>query len=103
AFEAFEMHAEALGCLEDYTDLVRSLPDLPRVVRLCAAIEAARETMALARTPRSEKRWHANVATVRSAMPPPEFDAAWQLGKGLALGDAIHDAQAASADAEMAA
>lgn len=103
AFEAFEMHAESLGCLEDYTDLVRALRDLPRVVRLCAAIETAREMMALARTPRSEKRWHANVDAVRAAMAPADFDSAWKRGKALGLDDAIHDAQAAAAEAEVPA
>jgi predicted ATPase/class 3 adenylate cyclase len=103
AFQTFEMHAEVLGCLEDYTDVVRALGDSERVVRLCAAIATTRESLALARTPGSERRWQDSVAALRADMDAPAFDAAWAQGKGYALDEAIRQAQSALAVTGIAA
>jgi len=103
AFQAFEMHAEILGCLEDYGDVARALGDTPRAVRLCAAIEATRASLALARTPSNERRWQGHLAALRAELPEAVFDQAWTKGAAMRLDDAVLEVQSAGADAAVAA
>jgi len=81
AFQAFEMYAEMLGCLEDVADLlhVRGMPD--DAACLYAAVERLRERLALSQRPRAEVRRKDRVATLRRALGDAAFDAAWAEGR----------------------
>ena len=103
AFRLFEMHAEILGCLEDYAEIARALGDTERAVRLSAAIESTRAALALARTPGNERRWQGHLAALRAELPEPAFAQAWSKGSSMRLDDAVLEAQSAGADAAVAA
>ncbi len=94
AFQAFEMSAEALGCLEDHAALLQRCGQAAEAVRLYAGIEAARERMALRRRARSEHRWRNEVAGARTAINGEAFDAAWSEGGTWTLDQAIAHGEA---------
>ncbi len=96
AFQAFEMFAELLGCLEDYAELVKGLGHAEDAVRLCAAIEASRQRLALPQAPRSEQQWKVRLVAERAALGPVEFDRAWTEGQSWELQEAVQFARSAA-------
>ena len=96
AFQAFEMNAEVLGCLEDHARLVQTLGLVDDAMRLYAATSAARERLALRRPLRSEQRWGAGIAAARTAVGDAAFDAAWTEGRTWNLEVAIGRALASA-------
>ena len=97
AFEAFEMHAEALDCLEDHARLLQASGRADRAVSLCAASDAARERLALRRSPRSVRQWDASLGDARAALDPAAFAAAWSAGRTWSIEEAIRAASATEA------
>ena len=103
AFQAFDMFAELLGCLEDHSELVTAIGRVSDAVRLGGAIESLRGRRALARAPRDDRRWKAFLAEVRDALSPAEFERAWTDGKTWEMQDAVRFAHAAFAAEAVAA
>ena len=103
AFQAFDMFAEMLGCLEDHSELVTAIGRVSDAVRLGGAIESLRGRRALARAPRDDRRWKAFLAEVRDALSPAEFERAWTDGKTWEMQDAVRFAHAAFAAEAIAA
>jgi len=59
AFVAFDMFAELLGCLEDHAELACLDGHVDEALRICAAIDAARERLVLSRPPKAAARFAA--------------------------------------------
>ena len=55
AFQAFDMFAEMLGCLEDLATLAQALGNHSSCVRILAAAQVRRERLGLPRTPKIER------------------------------------------------
>ncbi len=92
AFQAGEMHAEMLGCIEDHAGLWASLGIAHEAARIYGAAAAARERLVLRRYARSVKDWEAGVAAARAALGDRAFDAAWAEGQTWQLEMAIRRA-----------
>ena len=99
SFNVLGMRAELLGCLEDCTGLARAENRLATAARLVGAIELARERLNLARPPKAEERWSAQIAALRKSLPADEFDASRSEGRQWQIDDALR--QALSAQAEL--
>ena len=98
AFMAFEMFAELLGCLEDHAELFSATAQPEQAIRLCAAVEAVRDRLAVPRSPRRKRRWEALVVGNRAAVDRERFDAAWAGGLTVELQEAIRLAQSQPID-----
>ena len=92
AFQASEMHAEMLGCIEDHAGLWASLGIAHEAARIYGAAAAARERLVLRRSARSVKDWEAGVAAARAALGDRAFDAAWAEGQTWQLEMAVRRA-----------
>ena len=92
AFQAFEKHAQVLGCLEDHAGLLQSLGRADDAVRLYATVENFRARLALKRPPRIARQWNDAVAAARAELGDAAFDAAWSEGHAWELDDAIRRA-----------
>ena len=89
AFQAFEMNAQVLGCLEDHAALRQTVGQDADAVRLYSAVETFRERLALRSPPRSAQRRDAAIAAARTTLGDAAFDAAWSAGRALELEQAI--------------
>jgi tetratricopeptide (TPR) repeat protein len=67
AFRASEMWEELLGNLEDHVALAHRDAKPEIAVALAAAAALTRDRLRLARSPRGEHRWHAQLAAMRQA------------------------------------
>ena len=94
AFRDFEMREELVDCLEDHAELARLEGHAELAVRLAGAARQYRGRLDIARSPKAERRWLARLAALRSALPEPMFDSAWELGGRIELDVALRDAQA---------
>jgi predicted ATPase/class 3 adenylate cyclase len=94
AFRAFEMHEELLGCLEDHAALLHASGQIEPAVRMYAAIDVARQRMALGRPPRAEARVRSTIASLRAGMEESAFNAAWSAGTRREIGEAAAEALA---------
>ena len=94
SFQAFQMNAESIGCLEDHARLALSMGFGEQAVRLHAAAAAARETLVLPRAPRSDRRWRDDVEALRQTLGDRDFDPAWAEGREWELKTAIGHALA---------
>ena len=103
AFQAFEMYAEMLGCLEDVADRlhVRGMPD--DAACLYAAVERLREGLALSRPPRFEVRTKDRIGMLRRALGDASFDAAWAQGRSWGIEQTIRRALSSPPMREAAA
>jgi predicted ATPase/class 3 adenylate cyclase len=97
AFQALEMRAEELDCLEDYAALLHAMGRSDAAVRLQAATTSIRVALALPPPPRTEVKRRENIAAARAALGDAAFNAAWSSGTGWALDDASDYALAATA------
>jgi predicted ATPase/class 3 adenylate cyclase len=91
-FDAFEMRAELLECLEDHAALARSVGLVEEAVRQYAATAIARERLGLALRPREALRKQAALAAMREALGDAAFDAAWTDGQRSEVEEAIRRA-----------
>jgi hypothetical protein len=96
AFQAFDMFAELVGCLEDHAMLLNSVGNLLASARLCASAERFRETLVLPRTPRDQRKWQADVARLRAALDAASLEQVWSEGRTWEVGDAVNCALTAS-------
>ena len=94
AFQAFEMTAEALGCIED---LVAGAPDAVDAVRLCGAVDAHRERLGLVRAPREERRWRAVLAALCERLGERALASGRAEGRDWSLEECVRRAQAVGA------
>ena len=74
AFQAVEMNAELLGCIEDHAALLQSQGAIQEAVRIYAAAAAARERLVLRRPPRSEQTWEDGITAARAVLPSSSRD-----------------------------
>ena len=93
-FQADQMHAEMLGCIEDHAGLCASLGSALEAARIYGAAAAARERLVLRRSARSVKDWEAAVATARAALGDRVFKSAWAEGQTWQLDMAVRRALA---------
>ena len=103
AFQAFDMFAELVGCLEDHAMLLEAVGNPLAAARLSAAAERFRETLVLPRTPRDERKWQADVARLRSTLDAASLAKVWSEGRTWEVGDAVACALTATYAAEEAA
>ena len=99
AFREVEMREELADCLEDHAELAHCQGHAQAAVRLAAAASAFRARLAIARSPRAERRWQARMAALHAALAAPQFGAVWDAGSRLELGTALHEAQSLQAGA----
>jgi predicted ATPase/class 3 adenylate cyclase len=88
-FQAFEMRAELLGCLEDYAILERSVGSVREAVRHYATATITRERFGLVRPPRNELCLRAEFAAMRQSLGDAAFEAAWADGQRCGVDEAI--------------
>ena len=91
-FQAFEMRAQMLKCLEDHAALARSLGMVEEAVRLYAATTIARERLGVVRPPRDEQRRRAEFAAMRESLGGAAFEDAWAKGRGCEIQEAVRRA-----------
>ena len=91
-FDAFEMRAELLGCLEDHAMLARSVGSVEEAVRHYATATIARERLGLVWPPRNEQRLQAEFAAMRQSLGDAAFEAAWADGQRCEVEEAIRRA-----------
>jgi tetratricopeptide (TPR) repeat protein len=89
AFQAVEMTAELLGCVEDHAALLQTRGMAPEAVRIYAAAAAARERLVLRRPPRTEQAWEDGTTAARALLGDAGFDAAWAEGHSWQLEMAV--------------
>ncbi|MGE5089529.1 MAG: adenylate/guanylate cyclase domain-containing protein, partial [Candidatus Levyibacteriota bacterium] len=77
AFQAFDMFAELVGCLEDHAALSMRLDDAESATRLFAAADAPRRKVSLPRSPRAERRWTDAVSAARDRLGETAYQQAW--------------------------
>ncbi|MBC8057646.1 MAG: hypothetical protein H7Y61_13810 [Rhizobiales bacterium] len=93
AFRAFGMREEMIGCLEDHAVLACA-EGRTRIAACLAAVAATwRNRLDLRRSAPSESRWEAELQSLRQAISPAEFDAAWHEGSEWQIDRAIHSAR----------
>ncbi|MDE2358415.1 MAG: adenylate/guanylate cyclase domain-containing protein [Betaproteobacteria bacterium] len=93
AFQAFDMFAELLGCLEDHAGMAAKLGNGDAAVRLFAAANAAREKLWLPRSPQAERRWNAALAELRVTLDEAAFRQSWSEGEAADVASAVQWAQ----------
>ncbi len=95
AFRAFEMRLELLTCLEDHSALAiqSGAPEL--AVQLAAATTAMRLRLALSRPPRSQRRWEAQIESLKQSLPESLYAPSWTTGEAWDLENAMSSAMAA--------
>ncbi len=94
AFQAFDMYAEMLGCLEDHALLVADRGNPETAVRLYSVADAQRRNLWLPRSPLAERRWSDATAALRSTLGEAAYDKAWAEGATTDVGEAIKLASA---------
>jgi non-specific serine/threonine protein kinase len=88
-FDAFEMRAELIGCLEDHAALARSVGAIEEAVRRYATASFARERLGLVRASRNEQRLQPEFASIRESLGDAAFEAAWSDGRCCEVEEAI--------------
>jgi len=88
-FRASEMWEELLGNLEDHVALVRGDGRAELSVQLAAAASLSRDRLHLPRSPRHERQWQEQLATLRTKLADADFDAAFSEGCGWQIDQAI--------------
>lgn len=96
AFEAFQMNAEALDCLEDCAKLLQALGRADDALRLLAAVGGIRERLAIPPSTRGEATRQGIILAARDALGEAASKAAWTTGNAWALDDAIEHALASA-------
>jgi len=92
AFQALEMNAEVLDSLEDCAELLQDDIATAQAVAVFAAASAARETLTLRRSARSELHRRQRLDAARAALGNAAFENAWSTGHVWRLDEAIHHA-----------
>jgi len=99
AFQAQEMRAQMLGCLDDLA-LLRRLEGAPAAaLELAAACDLARRRLLLRRPPHDEQRWSERLAALRQQLGAEAADAAARSGRALGIDQAVKLALAPGAGA----
>ena len=83
------MREELLGCLEDHASLARTQGATDLAVRLAAAAATSRQRFNLIRSPRVERRWNAQLDSLREAVTSTAFDLAWSEGQAWPVDHAV--------------
>lgn len=94
AFQAFDMHAEMLGCLEDHAVLAMKRHEAESATRLFAAVDAQRRKLGLPRSPRAERRWSDALAALRAALGEAAYRQACSEGEARDVREAVQWAHA---------
>jgi predicted ATPase/class 3 adenylate cyclase len=97
AFRAFESREDLLGCLEDRAALAAAEGRTELAVQLAAAIERARERLALKRPPRWAPVWKALVEQLHASVAESAFGEAWAAGARWEIDDAVEGAMTKAA------
>jgi predicted ATPase/class 3 adenylate cyclase len=102
AFETIEMREEMIGCVEDHARLayLRGSPD--EAARLYAGADSQRARTTLMRPPRTQSRWHEEIAATRAALGDAAFDQAWSEGRPWEVSEMIRHALAKTASPVVA-
>lgn len=103
AFRAFEMREELLGCLEDLAGLAWDEGRSGAAVRIAAAAGRLRDVLALASTPRRQRRWQRRLDEMRERLGASAFDADWDEGRDWSVDRAMQGALAPEPEAAIAA
>ena len=80
AFRSSEMWEELLGNLEDHATLAAVDGRAETAVHLASAASMSRDRLRLARSPRGEQRWRAQLESMRQRMTSADFQSAWNEG-----------------------
>ena len=103
ALRAFEMHTEALDCLEDCARLLQTVGRAEDSVGVFAAVAAARELLVLPRSARRESERQESIDAARAALGRVAFDAAWSAGEQWTLDEAVTHVLASTSAAPVSA
>ena len=103
ALRAFEMHTEALDCLEDYARLLQAANRSEDAVSAFAAAAAGRELLMLPRSARRERERQESIEAARACLGKMAFDAAWSAGAQWTLDEAVARASVSTSDTAVSA
>jgi tetratricopeptide (TPR) repeat protein len=93
-FRGFEMRDELVSCIEDCSILARAEGQAVVGVRLASAVEMARERLGFSQSLRSQERWQSHIKSLRDALAPAEFEAAWREGRAWGVDGVVRSAMA---------
>jgi predicted ATPase/serine/threonine protein kinase len=91
-FQAHEMRAQMLGCLDDTAALLLREGEPVAALQLVTAVDQARQRQKLRRSAREESRWQALVQDMRAAMSPEQAEEALRVGRELETEEAVRAA-----------
>ena len=103
AFQAFEMYAEILGCLDDIADLLHMCALRGEAACVYAVIERFRSRLALSQSPRFEIRRKARIDALRRALSEAGFDTACAKGSAWSIEQTIRYALSSAMPQAVAA
>ena len=86
-FNAFEMRAPWIGCLEDLASWAHGIGQAHLAIGLCSAAQRLREGAHLARSPNAQARWVQLLDELQSAVASTDYAAQWQLASEWDLGE----------------
>ncbi len=94
-FQAHEMRAQLLGCLDDMAQLLFLERAPATALKLAAAADQARQRLKLRRSPLDEARWQERLQALGAGLGPQELAAAARGGREWETEDAVSAALAA--------
>ncbi len=94
-FQAHEMRAQLLGCLDDMAQLLLLERAPATALKLAAAADQARQRLKLRRSPLDESRWQKRLQALGAGLSPQELEAAARSGREWETEDAVSAALAA--------
>ena len=103
AFQAFEMYAEMLGCLEDVADFLHVRDSPADATRFYAAVERLRDRLVLPLPPRFDARRKDRLALLRSILGDASFEAAWADGRPWGIEKSVRRALSTTTSETVAA
>ena len=89
AFQAYEMRAELIDCVEDHAALAQALGSPDLAVRLLAVAQAERGRVGLVVSPARQARLQAQQQALQHQMEPASFNIAWADGSRWSLQSAV--------------
>jgi predicted ATPase/serine/threonine protein kinase len=97
AFEAHDMRAQMLGCLDDLCRVMLAGSEPASACSLAAAIEQARQRLKLRRPPWEQARWDELQRRVRASLGPEAIENAEREGRSWETDDAVRAAMSEDA------
>ncbi len=91
-FQAQEMRAQMLGCLDDMILLLMQVGTAVTGLKLATAVDQARQRLNLRRSTWEEPRWRRHLDQLRERLPPADVQAALRAGRACEMDELLRAA-----------